>query len=212
VVAALKPALVFIGFMAAGKSTAALEAAAGMGITAADTDELLERQFGETIASYFDREGEAAFRTAEEALVCGLLERADGGVIALGGGAVTSERTRAALRRHTVVLVDVDLEAAWERACGQGRPLARDHGAFARPYAERAALYEDAADAIVPGTGDPRVVRRALDALRTVCPGLTLLWATTASADYPVWVGAGAARRAPWGGGGGGGGVGRPAG
>ena len=31
------------------------------------------------------------------------------------------------------------------------------------------------------------------------CPqGCTLLWATTASRDYPVWFGAGAATRAPW--------------
>jgi shikimate kinase/3-dehydroquinate synthase len=198
VVAALKPALVFIGFMAAGKSTVALEAAAELGETAADSDALLEQELGETIQSYFAREGEAAFRAAEERLVGELLDRADGGVIALGGGAVTSARTREALRRHTVVLVDIDLETAWGRACGEGRPLARERGAFARLYAERAALYDDLARAIVPGVGDPRLVRRALDALRAVPDGLTLLWATAASADYPVWVGAGAAAKAPW--------------
>ena len=114
-----------------------------------------------------------------------MLDRADGGVIALGGGAVLSERTRAALRRHTVVLVDVDLETAWSRAAGEGRPLARDRDAFARLFAGRAALYEDAADAIVPGTGDPHVVRRALPALRAAPAGLMLLWATSASGDYP---------------------------
>ena len=194
----LKPALVFIGFMAAGKSTAALEAATALGETAADTDELLERRFGETIQSYFDREGEAAFRAAEEALVGGVLDRADGGVVALGGGAVLSERTRAALRRHTVVLVDVDLDTAWERACGQGRPLARERAAFARLFAQRAAIYDGCADAIVPGTGDAHLVRRAIDALRAVPDGLTLLWATSAGGDYPVWIGAAAAARAPW--------------
>jgi shikimate kinase/3-dehydroquinate synthase len=198
VVAALKPALVFIGFMAAGKSTAALEAAAELGVTAADSDALLEQELGETIQSYFDRAGEAAFRAAEERLVCSMLDRADGGVIALGGGAVTSPRTREALRRHTVVLVDVDLETAWSRACGPGRPLARERAAFAELFARRAALYESLAHAIVPGVGDPRLVRGAVDALRAVPPGLTLLWATAASRDYPVWVGPDAARRAPW--------------
>jgi shikimate kinase/3-dehydroquinate synthase len=198
VVAALTPALVFIGFMAAGKSTAALEAAAALGETAADSDALLEAEFGETIQSYFEREGEPAFRAAEERLVCALLDRAEGGVIALGGGAVTSPRVREALRRHTVVLVDIDLETAWTRACGEGRPLAREHDAFARLFTERAALYEDLARAIVPGLGDPRLVRGAVEALRAVPDGLTLLWATTASRDYPVWVGADAARRAPW--------------
>jgi 3-dehydroquinate synthetase/shikimate kinase len=188
VAAPLKPALVFIGFMAAGKSTAALEAAAALGETGADTDELLEREFGESIQAYF----------AEEALVTRLLDRADGGVFALGGGAVLSARTREALRRHTVVLVDIDLDTAWERARGQGRPLARDRAAFARLFAERAAIYEDAADVIVPGTGGPHLMRRAVDTLRAMPDGLTLLWATAASADYPVWIGAGAAQRAPW--------------
>ena len=169
--AALNPALVFIGFMAAGKSTAALEAAAALGETAADSDALLEAELGESIQAYFDRAGEPAFRAAEEDLVTTMLDRADGGVIALGGGAVLSERTRAALRRHTVVLVDVDLETAWSRAAGEGRPLARDRDAFARLFAGRAALYEDAADAIVPGTGDPHVVRRALPALRAAPAG-----------------------------------------
>jgi shikimate kinase / 3-dehydroquinate synthase len=59
-------------------------------------------------------------------------------------------------------------------------------------------VYEDLARAIVPGVGDPHMVRGAVEALRAVPDGLTLLWATTASRDYPVWVGADAARRAPW--------------
>ena len=66
--APLKPALVFIGFMAAGKSTAAAAAAAALGVPAADSDALLEQGFGETIQARFDREGEAAFRAAEDAL------------------------------------------------------------------------------------------------------------------------------------------------
>jgi shikimate kinase/3-dehydroquinate synthase len=111
---------------------------------------------------------------------------------------VLSERTRAALRRHTVVLVDIDLDTAWERGRGQGRPLARDRDAFARLFAERAAIYEACADAIVPGTGDPHLVRRAVDALRAVPEGLTLLWATSDGGDYPVWIGPGAFDRAPW--------------
>jgi shikimate kinase/3-dehydroquinate synthase len=198
----LSPALVFIGFMAAGKSTAALEAAAALGATVADSDALLELELGESIESYFARHGEAAFRAAEERLVCALLDRADGGVIALGGGAVTSPRIREAMARHTTVLVDVDLETAWARARRHGpppaRPLARDRDTFARLYAERAGIYEAAARAVVPGVGDPGLVRRAVCALRSVPDGLTLLWATSASRDYPVWVGEGAARRAPW--------------
>ena len=64
----LKPALVFIGFMAAGKSTAAREAAAVLGVPADDTDALLEAKLGAPIEVIFDRDGEAAFREAEEEL------------------------------------------------------------------------------------------------------------------------------------------------
>jgi shikimate kinase/3-dehydroquinate synthase len=197
VVASLKPALVFIGFMGAGKSTAAREAAAALGVAAQDADTLLETRLGEPIESFFDRHGEAAFRTAEEALLGDLLETADGGVVALGGGALQSARVRDALKRHTAVLVDVELDTAWERAAGQGRPLARDRAAFAALYHQRAPLYEQTADAVLPAVGDG-VVRRALDALQARPEGLTLLWATAASGDYPVWIGRDAVLRAPW--------------
>ena len=128
--AALKPALVFIGFMGAGKSRAAREAAAALGVRADDADALLEAKLGDPIEVVFARDGEAAFRAAEEELAGRLLETADGGVVALGGGALHSERVRAALDRHLVVLLDVDLDTAWERAHRSGRPLARERGAF----------------------------------------------------------------------------------
>jgi shikimate kinase / 3-dehydroquinate synthase len=195
VAAALKPALVFIGFMGAGKSRAAREAAAMLGVPAADADTLLEARLGEPIEAFFARDGEAAFRAVEEELAGDLLEGADGGVIALGGGALGSERVRAALARHLVVLLDVDLDTAWERAQRSGRPLARERGAFAALYEARGPLYDAAADAVVPATG-AGVVARALDALRSIPEGHRLLWATSASGDYPVWVGP--LERAPW--------------
>ena len=114
----------FIGFMGAGKSTAAR--ARPLGVRAEDADRMLEARLGEPIEAYFDRAGEAAFREHEEALTTRLLDSADGGAIALGGGALQSERVRDALHRHTVVLLDVDLDTAWARAAGRGRPLARD--------------------------------------------------------------------------------------
>jgi shikimate kinase/3-dehydroquinate synthase len=195
VAAALKPALVFIGFMGAGKSRAAREAAAALGVSATDADALLEAELGAPISAVFERDGEAAFRAAEEELAGTLLETADGGVIGLGGGALGSERVRAALARHRVVLLDVDLDTAWERARESGRPLARERAAFAALYEARAADYEAAADAYLPATGAGAVVR-ALDALRAIPHGHRLLWATTASGDYPVWVGP--LERAPW--------------
>jgi shikimate kinase/3-dehydroquinate synthase len=192
---ALKPALVFIGFMAAGKSTAAREAAAVLGVRADDTDALIEAQAGEPIEAIFDRDGEAAFRAAESELATKLLQSADGGVIALGGGALQSEAVRAELERHTVVLVDIDLDTAWMRAHDRGRPLARDRAEFEARYHARAPLYDAVARAVVPGTRTSSV-RRALPALQAIPDGHRLLWATASSGDYPVWIGPLAS--APW--------------
>ena len=90
--------------MGAGKSTAADELAASLGVTALDSDRLLEERFGHPVAREFELSGEQAFRAAEEQLVCELLQSAGAGsVIALVGGSVLSERVRVALepqRRH----------------------------------------------------------------------------------------------------------------
>ena len=61
-------ALVFLGFMGAGKSAAARDVAAVLGTRAIDSDRLLEEQLGHTIEEEFDRNGEAAFRAREQAL------------------------------------------------------------------------------------------------------------------------------------------------
>jgi shikimate kinase/3-dehydroquinate synthase len=189
-----RPALVFVGFMGAGKTTAARAAAAALGAHPVDADQLLERELGMPIAEYFDREGEGAFREREEAIVAHALDRADGGVLALGGGALLSPRVRDALARHVAVLVDVDLDTAWERATRTGRrPLARDRERFEALFAERRGLYEEAADAVLP-TSDPAVVQGAvpyLVGLPATPGGTRLLWARSASGDYPVLVGAG---------------------
>ncbi len=167
----LARALVFIGFMGAGKSTAAAEVAAALGVEALDSDLLLEASMGHSIAREFELHGEQAFRAREERLVCELLGQVGSGtaqpVVALGGGAALSERVRAALAAHLVVLLDVDPVLAWERVQGQGRPLARDRAAFAALHAERRALYEELADAILPAHL-PGVATRALPALRAL--------------------------------------------
>jgi shikimate kinase / 3-dehydroquinate synthase len=170
--------LVLIGFMGAGKSTAA-RALAG-----ADSDALVEAELGCSIEAFFDREGEAAFREVEERVVCELLDRAPE-VVALGGGAVLSERVRSALREHTVALLEVDAETAWARAAKSGRPLARDREAFERRFAERLGIYESLADAFVPSAD----AAAGIAALRALPDGARMVWARAASGSYPVWFG-----------------------
>jgi shikimate kinase/3-dehydroquinate synthase len=185
-----KPAIVFIGFMGAGKSTA-LAAAREAGLETVEIDELMERELGKPITRAFEQDGEEAFRAREAEIVGALLENADGGAIALGGGSVLSERVRDALGRHTVVLLEIDAAEAWKRIEGTERPLATSEADVEALLAERLPLYEELADAIVP-MADEAVVARALPAIQAlseVPEGTRLLWASSASGDYPVFVG-----------------------
>jgi shikimate kinase/3-dehydroquinate synthase len=165
-------ALVLIGFMGAGKSTLAGRLARLRGARAIDSDVLLSERFGHSVAREFELHGEPAFRAAEEEVMCRVLNRAGPReVIALGGGSVLSRRIRDALSRHLVALLDVDVQLAWERVHerdddGSERPLARDRDAFGALHAERRELYEEVA-------------------------GARLLWAQSASGEYPVLIGAG---------------------
>jgi shikimate kinase/3-dehydroquinate synthase len=194
-----KPAIVFIGFMGAGKSHA-LDVARMAGLETTEIDELMERELGTTIAAAFERDGEEAFRAREAEVVGELLDRADGGAIALGGGSVLSERVREALARHVVVWLQVDPEEAWRRIEGTGRPLARGAEDVARLLGARLPLYERLADAVLP-QGDPGLVARALPSVRALADlprGTKLIWAASASGEYPVLVGSGILGAGPW--------------
>jgi shikimate kinase / 3-dehydroquinate synthase len=186
-------AIVLVGFMGAGKSTGARSIAAELGASALDSDRELEQKLGEPIEEFFDREGEPAFRAREEDVVCELLARDDVPVIALGGGAVQSERVREALARHTVVHLEVDVENAWRRASGRGRPLARDPGRFETLLRDRQALYESVSDVVIP-PAERDALRKALPFVRALSetpPGTRLVWAAAESGQYPVFLGRG---------------------
>jgi shikimate kinase/3-dehydroquinate synthase len=187
-----RPAIVFIGFMGAGKS-AALRAARAAGLETTEIDDLMERELGMSITEVFEREGEEEFRRREAEVVGGLLERADGGAIALGGGSVLSERIRAALGRHTAVWLQIDADEAWQRIAGTERPLARSAADVARLMEARQPLYESLADAILP-QGDRGAVARALPSIQALAGlprGTKLLWAASASGEYPIFAGPG---------------------
>src|SRR3954471_20284160 len=182
------PALVFIGFMGAGKTTGARAAAAALGVRAMDTDRALEERLGASIDEYFASHGERAFREAEEDLVAEFLERPPAPVLSLGGGAIGSPRVRELLQRHTVVLLHVDEATAWRRAGGKRRPLARDRERFAALHAESGPVYESLADAILLD-GGADTIRAASSTLRAIPSGVKVIWAVTGSAQYPVYVG-----------------------
>jgi shikimate kinase/3-dehydroquinate synthase len=179
-----------IGFMGAGKSTAAAGAARALGTTAVDVDAVIEARLGKPIERIFAEEGEAAFRRAEETVTLELLSAPTTRVLALGGGAVASPAVRAALTEHLVVWIDVDVDTAWTRCWGSGRPLASDRARFERLHAEREPLYDELADIVVPHERSHRL-SEVLEAAESLEPGVRLLWAASASGDYPAYIGPG---------------------
>jgi shikimate kinase / 3-dehydroquinate synthase len=191
--------LVFIGFMAAGKTRAAQAVAERLDLGVIDTDKLLESELGEPIASFFEREGEIEFRRREERLVVtvlGALAGQVGGpssVVALGGGAIESEAVRRALGDHMPVWCAVDEEVAWERASGSGRPLATNRSEFAERFANRQPLYESLARAILPSAARDAAGPAApwLAAMQGT-PGIRMVWAESESGSYPAAIGEGA--------------------
>jgi shikimate kinase / 3-dehydroquinate synthase len=188
-------ALVFIGFMGAGKSTAARVAAGALDTDPIDTDERLERELEMPIRLFFAERGEEEFRRREEALCQRVLgEAAAEEVIALGGGAILSPRVREALDPHLVVLLEVSPTEAWERVGAEpARPLAADREAFEALHGDRLPHYESLADAFLPA-GDFATVSAALPHLLSLgdAPaGTKLLWAASESASYPALIGRG---------------------
>ena len=143
---ALTKHVALVGFMGAGKTTIGAEVARRIGRRFVDTDEEIER-LGTPIPELF-AEGERVFREVEERVVCAALGEPDPAVIALGGGAVGSQRIRDVLRERALTIqLLVDLDVAWGRSQGSGRPLAADRERFSRLFEERWYEYGAAADA-----------------------------------------------------------------
>ena len=179
-----------IGFMGAGKTTAAH----ALGEGAVDVDEVIEARLGRRIQDVFAEDGEAAFREIEEKTTLELIADPAVQVVALGGGAIGSERVREALANTWVIWLETVWEDAWQRVEGNGsRPLASDVRRFNELHDARRPVYESLADVIVPATRSTQI-QAVVDALTGLPHKRTrMLWATSASSDYPVYIGDGLA-------------------
>ncbi len=164
--------------MGAGKTSVGAEVAERLGRPFVDTDTEIERRTGSTIAELFEVE-EGYFRGLEAEVVAEQLASPRPAVVALGGGAVLLETTRAALAERALsVLLDVDPAIAWERARGDDRPLARSEERFHALYEERHPVYEEVADAVAADVDDVvlaaagvHVGMGALESLGELVPG-----------------------------------------
>lgn len=152
------------GYMAAGKSTVGAMLASRLGVGFVDTDDVIEARAGLPIPKIFTDKGELWFRRTEERVIRDLLA-GEPGVMALGGGALMSERTRSLLaRRARVVWLRIDPALAWRRTSGSGRPLATDEERFVRRYERREPTYEQAADLTVDASAPILDVAREIEA------------------------------------------------
>ncbi|MET3450155.1 shikimate kinase [Curtobacterium pusillum] len=139
--------VVIIGPMGAGKSSVGKRVAKALGVPFTDTDRVIVREHGPIPGIFADR-GEPAFRELEAQAVRTAM--ATGGVIAVGGGAVTHVATREAMAGAAVVLLTVSPEAVADRIAGSDRPLLANGGidAWQTIMDERAATYAELAHAV----------------------------------------------------------------
>ncbi|WP_460795449.1 shikimate kinase [Microbacterium sp. GXF0217] len=112
--------VVLVGPMGAGKTSVGRRVAKHLGVPFIDTDKRVVVQHG-PIPDIFAAHGEAHFRELERVAVAEAVRK--GGVVSLGGGAVTDDGTRKLLQEEPVVFLSVSREAVAERIRGTGRPL-----------------------------------------------------------------------------------------
>lgn len=148
---------VLVGLPGVGKSSVGRRLARRWNVAFADSDDLIEAAAGRSIADIFADDGEAFFRSLEAATIVRALADFDG-VLALGGGAVTTPAVRRALVAAgvPVVLLTADRDLLLKRMSGTAhRPLLAGQPAakLAQLEAERAELYQAVATVQVNTAG-----------------------------------------------------------
>jgi shikimate kinase len=132
--------------MAAGKTSLGRRVAKDLGVPFVDTDAVFQARHG-VITEFFERQGEAEFRRIEAEIIAEQLAMPGLRIVALGGGAVLTESTRALLRGYPVVLLMTTQAAVLRTANLSRRPLLRDDPeAWGRILDARRPLYDEVSD------------------------------------------------------------------
>jgi len=144
----MAPKAVLVGLPGSGKSTIGRRLARALDVDFLDSDAAIETKTGRSIAELFATDGEQEFRRIEEEVIRAALSEHDG-VLALGGGAITSPGVRDVLVGHTVVYLEINAAEGIRRTSGNTvRPLLAgpDPAAKYRALvADRTPLYRRAA-------------------------------------------------------------------
>lgn len=139
--------LFFVGFLGAGKSTLARNLGALFHRPHVDTDRLVERALGQSVAQIFSTRGESAFREAETRELRKLAGRKS--LLVSCGGGIVERPVNCELMHQmgVVVFLDGDLEDSLRQIrCPERRPDLGSAKHAAKVYRRRRPLYEAAAD------------------------------------------------------------------
>ena len=152
--------LILVGLPGSGKSTVGRQLARRLALPFSDSDQVIEQRLGCSIREYFEREGEAAFRDLEEA-VLDELTMVPHAVLSTGGGAVLRPTNRHRLRErgHVIYLRSTPEDVFRRVRHDSSRPLLQVTDPMARLrelFAERDPLYREAAHFVIE-TGRPSV-------------------------------------------------------
>ena len=135
--------VVLVGPMGVGKTTIGKKLAKQLGLSFIDTDKEIVKQHG-SIAKIFERFGEQHFRALEHEFLLAAIST--NSVVATGGGVVTQESNRAALRGSFVIYLSTNGRHIASRLLAGRRPLLKNGITdWKRIYEERKPLYEQVA-------------------------------------------------------------------
>ncbi|TSE34102.1 shikimate kinase [Tepidimonas taiwanensis] len=154
------PGVFLIGLPGAGKTTVGRQLARRLQLPFVDSDQVIEERIGCSIRAFFEREGEAAFRDIEEAVIDELTLGA-ACVLSTGGGAVLRPANRRRLRQRGRVfyLRSTPDELSRRLRHDRTRPLLQVTDPLSRLrelYAARDPLYRETAHYVIE-TGRPSV-------------------------------------------------------
>ncbi len=151
--AGVRPIVVLVGPPGAGKTSVGGTLARMTGSRLRDTDQDIETTSGRPIPEIFRTDGEPVFRAMERAAVATALVEHDG-VLALGGGSVLAEQTRALLKQHTVVFLSLTMPTGVRRTgLATNRPLltgVNPRATYKAMLDARLHLYREVATLVVP--------------------------------------------------------------